>query len=61
MQALSFGAILAPAFADLFCEVLRALTRVAFQSFNQAFRNGTLAIDKSLLEFRNGLGEELIE
>ena len=61
MQALAFSAILAPAFADLFCEMLRALARVALQSFNQTLRNRALTIDKPLLEFRNGLGEKLIE
>ncbi len=51
VQALAFSAILTPAFADLFRQVMRTLTAVAFESFDQTFGDGTRSIHEPLFQF----------
>jgi hypothetical protein len=53
MQALALGAIPAPAFANLFGELVRALTRVGFECLNQTPGHGPRAIDVTALKLRN--------
>ena len=53
VKTLTLGAVLTPAIANQFREMMRALPRISVERFDQALRHGPRTIDITLLQFGN--------
>src|SRR6266851_4525881 len=61
MQPLAFSPVLPPAFANLFGQMVGALAFIRLKRLDQSLWHRPRVVNKTLLQFRNGFAQKLLE